>query len=144
MFRWESSALCQQLNSWCSLSESLKKVTEEAEEKRLPQKIRFNCLETSPKLDKPTHFQKTPIGNFSSQRFTFIVKIFLNQCQLSWGWADMTFVTSNASFVSGKIPLPLVRFRKSDFSSQKISVMYSKDKVQSGSEEIILLIFLQF
>ena len=69
ILKGESSAPCQYLNSWCSLSESLKKVTQQkAEEKRLPQKIRFNCLETSPKLDKPTHFQKTPIGNFSCQR----------------------------------------------------------------------------
>ena len=87
--RWEPSALCQYFSSWYSLSEScetLKKVTQQAEEKRLPQKIRFNCLETSPKLDKPTHFRKLQLETFLPKVFTFITEIkrdgFYSQCRV--------------------------------------------------------------
>ena len=56
--------------------ETWKKVTQQPEEKRLPQKIRFNCLQTFPKLYKPTHFRKLQLGTFLPSVFTFIIKIF--------------------------------------------------------------------
>ena len=85
----EPSAQYQYFRSWCSLSGSLgtlKEVAQQAEEKRLPQKISFNCLETSPKLDKPTHFRKLQLETFLPKVFTFITEIkrdgFYSQCRV--------------------------------------------------------------
>ena len=94
----EPSAQYQYFRSWCSLSGSLgtlKEVAQQAEEKRLPQKISFNCLETSPKLDKPTHFRKLQLETFL-RRFS----------HLSPKLNEMDF-TPSAAYLS-KPPVPIV------------------------------------
>ena len=72
ILRWESSALCQYFNSWCSLFRkfgNMKESHSTARRETFTSENQVQLFANFSKTLQTNTLQKTPIGNFSSERF---------------------------------------------------------------------------